>query len=519
MLFSSYVFLFCFLPLLILVLRLPLFAIGQRLPLVLILFSLFFYGWDNSVFLMLLLFVVCVNYIFGILFVNNNIHTEYFGQTLEKQPYNSDKESRSLLAKINKFIHLSRKRLFILALVFNLLPLAWYKYSVFFAENITYLLGINNGFSSPSLPLGISFYTFIQIAWIVGVYNGKIAPAGLPRHILFSTFFPWVISGPIVRYEQIGPQLDRIAPSDSDSMAKGIALFAIGLAKKVIIADSIGFYANGVFNAAENGFPLTGAEAWLGSLCYTFQLYFDFSGYTDMATGIGLMLGLSLPTNFNAPYRATGIVDFWRRWHITLGSWLRDFLYIPLGGNRGGRLKQYRNLFLTMLIGGIWHGAGWTFVIWGALHGLMLGTNHFFRAQIMGKSCEVFFAKIPCRFLFIIVTFMCVNFSWVVFRAGSVEGACQMYLAMANVFLEPSVQWRLLNNYFNDWLPFALLLFSGIVVWFFPTSQAMINGYGDGTRPRFHWTPSRKWAIWLAVLVTVALVLASRKATFLYFQF
>lgn len=219
----------------------------------------------------------------------------------------------------------------------------------------------------------------------------RAAGPGAARVVLLR--FPYVISGPIVRYEQVGPQFDALADPDAEGLARGFSLFSIGLAKKILLADSIALYADAVFNAAEKAFPLSGAEAWLGSFCYTFQLYFDFSGYTDMALGLGLMLGLRLPENFNSPYKSTGIVDFWRRWHITLSAWLRDFLYIPLGGNRAGRLKQYRNLFLTMLIGGAWHGAGWTFMIWGALHGLMLSVNHFFRAQIKGSRLEAILAS------------------------------------------------------------------------------------------------------------------------------
>lgn len=245
----------------------------------------------------------------------------------------------------------SRKTLLALALALNLLPLIWFKYSWFLAQNLALLFDAQWEFIPPGLPLGISFYTFIQIAWLVDVYRRRIIPAGLSRHALFSACFPYVISGPIVRYEQVGPQFDALSALTAENLARGFSLFSLGLAKKVLLADGIALYADAVFNAAEKAFPLSGAEAWLGSFCYTFQLYFDFSGYTDMALGLGLMLGLRLPENFNSPYKSTGIVDFWRRWHITLSAWLRDFLYIPLGGNRAGRLMQYRNLFLTMLIG------------------------------------------------------------------------------------------------------------------------------------------------------------------------
>lgn len=377
-------------------------------------------------------------------------------------------------------------------------------------------------FQPPGLPLGISFYTFIQIAWLVSVYRRQIAPQGLARHALFSSCFPYVISGPIVRYEQVGPQFDALADPDAEGLARGFSLFSIGLAKKILLADSIALYADAVFNAAEKAFPLSGAEAWLGSFCYTFQLYFDFSGYTDMALGLGLMLGLRLPENFNSPYKSTGIVDFWRRWHITLSAWLRDFLYIPLGGNRAGRLKQYRNLFLTMLIGGAWHGAGWTFMIWGALHGLMLSVNHFFRAQIKGSRLEAVLASAPLRLLSIAFTFLCINFCWVVFRALSLDGALRVYTAMFTgpFSLQPGPTGGLLpNHYFQGWQPFALLILCAVLVWAFPNSREILQGRRDGSRPWLAWRPSRLWASGLALLAFAALILVSRQSTFLYFQF
>ena len=354
------------------------------------------------------------------------------------------------------------------------------------------------------------------------MYRRQIAPRGLARHALFSSCFPYVISGPIVRYEQVGPQFDALADPGAEGLARGFSLFSIGLAKKILLADSIALYADAVFSAAEKAFPLSGAEAWLGSFCYTFQLYFDFSGYTDMALGLGLMLGLRLPENFNSPYKSTGIVDFWRRWHITLSAWLRDFLYIPLGGNRAGRLKQYRNLFLTMLIGGAWHGAGWTFMIWGALHGLMLSVNHFFRAQIKGSRLEAVLSSAPLRLLSIAFTFLCINFCWVVFRALSLDGALRVYTAMLTgpFSLQPGPTGGLLpNHYFQGWQPFALLILCAVLVWAFPNSREILQGRRDGSRPWLAWRPSRLWASGLALLAFAALILVSRQSTFLYFQF
>lgn len=497
MLFNSYPFLFCFLPLLLLAWRLAGGFGSARLALVLLFFSAVFYGFWGTGFLLLLAVMVGMNYAFGLALAAP--------ENLKKRP-----------------LSLSRKGLLALALTLNLLPLLWFKYSWFLAQNLALLFHTEWNFQPPGLPLGLSFYTFIQIAWLVSVYRRQIAPRGLARHALFSSCFPYVISGPIVRYEQVGPQFDALADPGAEGLARGFSLFSIGLAKKILLADSIALYADAVFNAAEKAFPLSGAEAWLGSFCYTFQLYFDFSGYTDMALGLGLMLGLRLPENFNSPYKSTGIVDFWRRWHITLSAWLRDFLYIPLGGNRAGRLKQYRNLFLTMLIGGAWHGAGWTFMIWGALHGLMLSVNHFFRAQIKGSRLEAVLSSAPLRLLSIAFTFLCINFCWVVFRALSLDGALRVYTAMLTgpFSLQPGPTGGLLpNHYFQGWQPFALLILCAVLVWAFPNSREILQGRRDGSRPWLAWRPSRLWASGLALLAFAALILVSRQSTFLYFQF
>ena len=344
----------------------------------------------------------------------------------------------------------------------------------------------------------------------------------------------------------MGPQLGALAGLRAENLARGFTLLALGLGKKVLLADSIGAYADAVFNAASRGIWPSTLEAWLGSLAYTFQLYFDFSGYTDMALGLGLMLGLRLPENFASPYKATGIVDFWRRWHITLGAWLRDFLYIPLGGNRRGRLRQYANLFLTMLIGGAWHGAGWTFIIWGALHGAMLSVNHFFRACTRGTLAERLLAAAPGRLVCVVLTFFCIDLCWVVFRAPHLDTAMTIYTAMAGAGpdvwpplmapdagaglegflarLDPAAPESLMaallpNRFFSGWLPFALLAVCGVIVWCCPNSQEVVFGPKEGAQPRVRWRPTTGWAAALAVLSFAALVLASRETVFLYFQF
>ena len=232
--------------------------------------------------------------------------------------------------------------------------------------------------------------------------------------------------GALQERDDTGRVFDALADPGAEGLARGFSLFSIGLAKKILLADSIALYADAVFNAAEKAFPLNGTEAWLGSFCYTFQLYFDFSGYTDMALGLGLMLGLRLPENFNSPYKSTGIVDFWRRWHITLSAWLRDFLYIPLGGNRSGRLKQYRNLFLTMLIGGAWHGAGWTYILWGLWHGVLVSGEGLLKAPI-----EKLRQKRGGRVVMHVYTLLAVILGFAMFRAYSVQ---QGFLLIARMF-------------------------------------------------------------------------------------
>ena len=322
----------------------------------------------------------------------------------------------------------------------------------------------------------------------------------------------------------MGPQFDNCRGPNASMLALGFGLFIVGMAKKVLLADTLAFSANAVFSAAEKAWPLTATEAWLGSLSYSFQLYFDFSGYTDMAIGIGLMLGLQLPENFISPYKATGIVDFWRRWHITLGVWLRDFLYIPLGGNRRGKIIQYRNLFLTMLIGGAWHGAGWTFIIWGALHGFMLCINHFFRAQIKGTRLESILAMLPFRIVFIAITFFCLNLCWVFFRSPSLGCAKRMFEGLfASEFVSQGLQGTLSgalpNHYFQDWSSIAVIILACILVFAFPCSHEIFSQRED-LRPRWlHFQPTGRWAVGLALLAFASTLLLSRKTVFLYFQF
>ena len=359
-----------------------------------------------------------------------------------------------------------------------------------------------------AMPAGFSFAVLIQLAWLLGVYQRRIRPEGIVRQALFTTCFPYALSGPLVRYEEMGPQLDALEVPQAEDLARGLGLMVLGLAKKVLLADSLAPAADVVFHAAAQGLPLSTAEAWLGALSYTFQIYFDFSGYTDMAVGAALMLGLRLPENFAAPYKATGIVDFWRRWHMTLGRWLHDCLYQPLGGSRHGRVRQYANLLLTMLVCGVWHGAGLTFLLWGALHGLLLLVNHAFRHLLRGSLAERVLALPPLRALCVLVTFLCLTVAWVLFRAGDTGTALHVWQSM---FL-----W-------SDGHPQPLLQGQGmavcaVIVWALPCSQHVMLGRADGSRPWLHWQPNLLWAVALALPALASLLLMQGHA-FLSFRF
>lgn len=484
MLFNSWLFIFIFLPAFLLAFYISSKS-GEWARIVFFCFSLVFYvlwGWQYFL-------------LFGVLIGMNYLFGRAMSRCAERP------KARRILAA---------------ALVLNILPLAWFKYSWFLAENISLLFDLDWRFTPPGLPAGISFYTFIQIAWLAGIYRGQFRLPDPLSHAIFSAGFPWVISGPIVRYDQLGPQLRAPAPLEAAGLASGLTLFGLGLGKKCLLADSLGPFADAVFNAAEKNWPLSCPEAWLGSFCYTFQLYFDFSGYTDMALGLGLMIGLRLPENFNSPYKSTGIIDFWRRWHITLGTWLRDFLYIPLGGNRKGRFRQYANLFLTMLIAGIWHGSGWTFMIWGGLHGFMLVVNHAFRALTKTAAMARWLSAAPVRAASILLTFLAVSVCWVIFRAFSLDGALAMLRAMfPPEGMQPGGAAWFPNRHFTSWIPFALVAASAFICWLMPNSGQIMRGESGMCA----WRANPAWAYALAGLFFGAVVLAGGQTGFLYFQF
>jgi D-alanyl-lipoteichoic acid acyltransferase DltB (MBOAT superfamily) len=382
--------------------------------------SLFFYAYWNVVHLPLLVGSIAGNFLLG----------RWLART----------RSNALLA---------------LGVALNLGLLGYFKYLGFFANTFAALLGGPSPALTVILPLAISFFTFQQIAYLVDVHSGHDPAADFVSYALFVTFFPHLIAGPILHHADIIPQFQRptvfrIVPAN---LATGLAIFGIGLYKKVVLADGIAQYANPVFDSALAAPPEFFA-AWSGALAYTFQLYFDFSGYSDMAIGLARLFGVRLPLNFDSPYKAANIVEFWRRWHMTLSRFLRDYLYIPLGGNRKGPARRYGNLFVVMLLGGLWHGAGWTFIAWGALHGAYLAMNHFWWAL----RRRLGFGEGPSGPLGLwagrTFTFLAVVVGWVLFRARDFETARVILAGMAGgngVVLPDSLTSSL------SWLPAASL--------------------------------------------------------------
>src|SRR5262252_156485 len=302
------------------------------------------------------------------------------------------------------------KPLLVFGVALNLATLGYFKYANFFVDNLNAVAGLDLVLGKVVLPIGISFFTFQKIAFLVDAYRGKVDRLNFIDYALFVTFFPQLIAGPIVHHSEVIRQFRERAAVSMPTIALGVTICAIGLAKKVILADTAALYASPRFDAVAAGARPDALAAWGAALAYTAQLYFDFSGYSDMAIGAGLLFGIRLPVNFASPYKADSIIDFWRRWHITLSRFLRDYLYFPLGGNRRGPVRRYLNLGIVMLLGGLWHGANWTFVVWGGAHGLMLIVNHAWNALPLSRSPIL--NTLPARTVAIAITFLAVTLAW-----------------------------------------------------------------------------------------------------------
>ena len=493
MLFNSYVFIFSFLPLtLIIFFGLTKFGLIKIAKILLIISSFTFYGYWNVAYLPLLIISIFWNYQMG--------------------RFIADAKPESQQANVLLWI----------GIAVNLAIISYYKYANFFWDTVNSVVSTNLNAGEIILPLAISFYTFTQIAYLVDAYRGETRETNydLPTYSLFVVFFPQLIAGPILRHDELIPQFRQLRNFifSQKNMALGLSLFSLGLCKKVLIADTISPWVALGFNNAED---LSFIEAWVGALSYAFQLYFDFSGYSDMAIGLGLMFNIKLPINFNSPYKAISISDFWRRWHITLSNFLRDYLYIPLGGSRRTELRCYSNLMITMLLGGLWHGAGWNYVIWGGLHGVYLSINHWWRKL-----------NIPMpKVLAWVITFIAVIISWVLFRGQNIQDSLdilQTMIGLNGVVIPGEAKGKLsvLVNFgfqLKSWsdlaylpklwgsksfsiLTLIVLTFSVILL---PNTQEILAKL----------KPTWSWAILIGVLTSVALLSLNRVSEFLYFQF
>jgi alginate O-acetyltransferase complex protein AlgI len=483
MLFNSYEFILLFLPLAV-----SGFFLAARVSRALAaswlcLASLFFYGWWNANFVGLLIGSVLFNFTGG----------WAIGAARKRSP----KLMVPLLAG---------------AVVLNLAVLGYFKYVNFFISTIDTVAGANFGLLAIILPLGISFFTFTQIAFLVDVYHGITREYNFIHYALFVTYFPHLIAGPLLHHKQMMPQFEsaEVYRADGSLLAAGMMMFTMGLAKKVLIADSIAGPSSTLFNMARDGEQLSLVPAWVGALAYTFQLYFDFSGYCDMAIGSSLLIGIRLPLNFNSPYKADSIIEFWRRWHMTLAIFLRDYLYIPLGGNRRGPWRRYLNLMITMLLGGLWHGANWTFVMWGGLHGIYLIINHVWRRF---KVRTPWAGTKVGRAIAVAMTFLAVVVGWVMFRADSptaAESVLRGMIGLNGVSLDEFADYGLLPLR----IVLAMLAFCSAIVFACPNSQSILAA----GMPRLRGSV----AIGLGCGVVAALcmiVLRNVKSEFLYFQF
>ncbi|MEB3329678.1 MAG: MBOAT family O-acyltransferase, partial [Candidatus Sericytochromatia bacterium] len=401
-----------------------------------------------------------------------------------------------------------------------------YKYAGFLVAGLAGLTGLPLAVGQVVLPLGISFFTFTQIAWLVDVRRGLATDLSAWRYALFVTYFPHLVAGPILHHAEVMPQFADPANRRPrvDLIALGLAVFTVGLAKKVLLADPLGTLTDPVFGVAAAGVTPTAAEAWMGALGYTLQLYFDFSGYSEMAIGLSLLFGIRLPLNFDSPYRATSIIAFWRRWHMTLSRFLRDYLYVPLGGNRQGPWRRWLNLWVTMLLGGLWHGASWTFVAWGALHGAYLVVNHAWAAWLGDRRPTQGWAGRGYALAAGATTFLAVVVAWLPFRAPTFEAAGRM---AAGLVTWPAATAggpfpHLVGHLAPAPASALAYLAAGLgLVWLAPNTAAIfgLRGAPPDAAPAPLWRPSLASALALAALCCLSLASLHRESPFLYYQF
>ncbi len=462
MLFNSYIFIFIFLPLCFLIYFLlnrqkyyfeaKLFLVGS---------SLFFYGWWSIYYLPILIFSIIFNFVIGFYLSSiKRVHSKYI--------------------------------LLVAGLVVNLGLLGYFKYSDFMIDNINNLFSLNISSLNLLLPLAISFFTFQQITYLVDSYRGLTKEYNFIDYMLFVTFFPQLIAGPIVHHSEMIGQFEKLDNKfiNYRNISRGVFLFVIGLFKKVVIADSLAIYVNEGFDISDR---VSFVDAWVSSLSYTFELYYDFSGYTDMAIAIALIFNIKLPINFYSPYKSLNIQEFWRRWHMTLSRFLRDYIYIPLGGNRYGKEIMYINLVITFLIAGIWHGAGWTFVFWGLLHGIAIVIYNIW--SIYGFRLH--------RVLAWVITFGFINISWVFFRAENFGDAIKVLKGM----------FGFCGFHLSSLIEFKFVILSLVMLTilslFTKNSIDMTNDF----------RPSWRNVVFSSSLFVISILFLRRVSEFIYFNF
>jgi D-alanyl-lipoteichoic acid acyltransferase DltB (MBOAT superfamily) len=498
MLFSSYIFLFVFLPVTLGGFCLLARFMGPKpAKLWLTVSSLVFYGWWNPIYVLLIVASMLFNFWLG--------------------------------RRIGRAVGAGRSGGLLLfwGVTANLMLLGYFKYANFFVGNVNALCGTHWALGKIILPLGISFFTFTQIAYLVDASRGVVCEYDLGDFLLFITFFPHLIAGPIIHHSEMMPQFrePKTYHFQWENLAVGLGIFSIGLFKKVVIADALSPHVADVFGAAAAGNSLYCTDAWAGVLSYTFQIYFDFSGYSDMAIALARMFGIILPLNFNSPYKAVNIIEFWRRWHMTLSRFLRDYLYIPLGGNRHGKFRRYLNLILTMGIGGLWHGAAWTFVLWGLFHGVCLGLNHLWQELWGPGRMRWPFPPWLTRWAGRGLTFFLVVLGWVLFRAVGMKAVGLIVGAMFGLGAGPALGTPALLKG-KDWIWLVGLL---AFVWLLPNAAQLVREQQpypvilkDGWSPRRAWQRWRMtpgWAYVTAVLLAAAVLSLSKAGEFLYYNF
>jgi alginate O-acetyltransferase complex protein AlgI len=436
-------------------------------------FSIFFYSWGGPKFILAILATTFIDF-----FLVNAMHQ-------------AKQKSRKL-------------QFLILSLCINLGLLFYFKYCNFFIDNFNSLLGLDINFAKVILPIGISFYTFESLTYVVDVYKGVHKPLkSFWQYQTYILLFPKLIAGPIVRYHDIADQItNREKNYTPEAKLSGFLIFCFGLAKKVIIANTLGMQADAVFKLPIE--QLDTAAAWVGAIAYTFQIYFDFSGYSDMAIGLCKIMGFRIPENFNNPYISTSITDFWRRWHITLGSWMKNYLYIPLGGNKVSNVKLYRNLFIVFLLSGLWHGASWNFVLWGAYHGLFLVMERLFLGKVFEKLG---------KFISITITFMIVITGWVLFRNENLTYATS---AIKQMYSFNFTDGKFAMN--NDFIVMALIAL--FISWFAVTNKTLAfqqSIYGE------KFSNGGKWMVVLTSVllfyISLSYISALNFNPFIYFRF